>query len=324
MKRTLWVMGVLAIFTSLIIWLGFRYVSFYRQTVIYPVEIVKAAPQSLIGEIGPYSASGYAGTLQSYLENLQVYKTLSTVDIAPNLSPESIAVLLTPAIEAALRRDPISEAIAKRQSPDVIESLGAHISLMVARCAGMPCDEYLRRVASTGAVMRLPDNMALLQYVVHTFLPQSTIPAADSDAQAVRGLFTKIYDLGLTYRSGASRIVAWSNDGDGFLSYLREIPLPKTYGDLIFNSLDEEKRHLYFGSMSQSALVFNRAPDFPDLPASGNVLCSEVVVIVKTADGDFYPIIFQSYLDPLARIWRLRYANRQSSLRAATTPHLVF
>ncbi|CAN5327986.1 hypothetical protein BH09PLA1_BH09PLA1_13340 [soil metagenome] len=344
MKRVLWPLCVVALFTCLATWL------LYRYTYSTPVrdQAGQEVPEVVLSEIGGFAEADFAPTVQRYLGNLDDYKKLPlravsspASTLAPSSSvtssigadsataspdPKQIAAALKPFLVAGLRDDPRSAELLARQAPHVIDGLCEHIALLVARCAGMPSDEYLSRSGS-GAEMRIDSGQReLLQYVCSTFVHGRAVPPESATQSEFRDFFKELYAVGLSFRSGSGRVVAWSQEPDGLICSIGEMPGELPDADLLTPRMSEAEQTRFYGSLSQAGLVINH-------PAGGkevrerlgeSVLRCHIILIVKTQGNDYYPLVFRSWYHPTSRRWWLSGANRQVSPRMATTPHLVF
>lgn len=317
--RTTRLIAVVCIFAGSAIWLTKRH--FASRPVID--QHGRPVPDVLVSEIGGFADPKFSGLLQDYLANLEFYRTLPTVQVTGH-SVGSFSGVLRPSLLARLKSDPVSAKALSGFPEDVQSQLVDHIALMLARCAGLPSVEYLERLQPSHQP-HLPRNIDLLNYVCNEFMNGRWVPLNELNEEAVVKLFEEAYELSTSYRGGAGRLVAWVQDSRGMMCAVGLLSGSLRNADLLIPRMTDAEANHYLGRLSQSAVVFEtgQSEAARQIHPSTGVLHFQMVVIVLTAAGDMYPLHLKSWYDSNGKRWWLSEANRNSSPRMATMPHLV-
>jgi hypothetical protein len=311
---------VVLLFVALGGWLTHRY---FRSAVAQDPQ-GQPIDDLLLSEIGNFANPSYSDTVRSYVKNLKICRRLRYEPITTPANVDKTISVLAPLLERSITRDPKNARVMQAWPTGAQSTLAEHAALMLARCAGLPKDEYLARLGSD-AVLRVPNNREMLRYVCDTFLGARQLPD-ELDQAATASLFADLYPIALTYRSGANEVVAWCNEDAGMTLAIDEAPQEVRRTDVLPQRLSDGDASLFIGSLSQGALVFSGPAEGADAVRAQRspVLWAHLAIIVSTRGGDYYPILLHSYYDPKRQTWWLARASRQSSPRMATTPHLVF
>jgi hypothetical protein len=310
MWRALYSIFVVLLFIGLTVWLGDRY--FF----VLPANNLTA---SQIAEMGDFAtAPRYRDLARTYLNDLKGYQALSFTPISSAEDVDGIARAIDPMIRGTRL------ASTEPAGADVIAGLSKHVALLIARCAGMPREEYLKELGP-GVVFNVPQHsLGHLAWAMQIYLPGETAPDQNADPAIVQAVFEKFYALGDSYRGGSSRVVAFSTDAAGFKAALTEMPAGTAFDmvdplDSQFSASDED---FFWGRLSFGDLVLTTP--LPSSQDATTVLRSSICIIMKTAGGDIYPFHFNSYFDPDRKQWLLLFAERACSPRMGKTPPIAY
>jgi hypothetical protein len=284
---------------------------------------VDGAADMSVAEAGHFTGAKYRETRQQHLKNAARYQLLPFVVIPAQRDTLASALLST--LQRRLASKQRDQAIAATLSPEVLKGLSMHLALLLQATAGLGADDYLKGLPDS-RVLRPPPNVDAMNAVLSEYGGSALAEPNLASPKALRDAFERLAKLGCGFRSGGAQVVDWSADAQGLQCSIDWIRSEQDSRDLLWTRLPRQDLFYWYGMLAQAAFIFNQPPyAWRDvLRRDRQVLWSQAIIVVRSRDGDVYPLHVQSWYDSAKQTWWLEQASRRSSIRAANGPPLAF
>jgi hypothetical protein len=317
LTRTVWALLVIAIAIAVM------YVSANKYNNVVPPAAIQnhIITEKAVNEFGEYNDPVFKPAIDLYLSDLKVYEDMDMVPIDQDTKLESTAHKLYPVLVAKLSTQTVDQEI-RDADPEILKELARHIGILLTRAAGMANEEYLAAIGSN--TLSMPERKQRLDDFRTTFAKDIT----DTDTLMVA--FDKAFRAESSFRDGSNKISGWTNDERGVAIALDLVPsttpCDEIHGSVtqLDNRFTEAEHQLMDGGVTQGSIVFALPTTKPAEFNTGNYLRSEVMIVIKTAGNDYYPMGFHSVYDSNDHKWHLLYVNRTTSIRMASSPSKIY
>ena len=262
----------------------------------------------------------YKGVRKRYFESLKQFRQLPVVELSSD--PQVVVNDVAPLLKAELASSPESSFALRRLPPDAQTRLAEFVALLLARCGGLSFDDYSRLFPGSASI-RLPKRAALFKSLSDEF-GSAELPTGTS-ADEIEAFFRSIYALSAVYERGKAMITGFSAGG-GFRCAARVITSDSATFPGLGTFMSESQQATFAGAVAQALPVFESPPtDWPTVrDRQPHCVQTQVGVVVRNLDGDFYPLWFNFYYDEVESRWILFSATRSCSVRMLSLPPFVF
>jgi len=280
-------------------------------------------PDMSVEEAGQFAGRQFEGTRKQHLKNAARYQSLQFKPVPCDVN--AVAPALRSALENRLNSRDADRSVLVTLPPDALTLLAERTARLLMATAGCPVQEYIRSL-SPATVLRLPPNETAMRAILTNFVGGGS---ASSDLQSTADLataFERLLNVSTNLRSGGARVTGWSDQPAGCECSIAWIAADDERRDLLGTRVPQADKFYWYGMLAQSAFVFHQAPvEWREaLKLNKRILWSNVILIVRTLDGDTYPLHLQFWYDAPRRTWWLEQASRRSSIRAANGPPPAF
>lgn len=272
-----------------------------------------------ISDAGQFTGAKYRGMRESHAKNQKLYAQLSFVSMS---STSSLTAQLSNIIKRKLDSD---EYRAMALPPEALQALPAFLGRTIASRQSLSFDEYLQGLPPQ-LIAKEPTPSGMITDFYSFWMSDASPPQPLSDPSALKRAAREMFEKEQNHRGGGARLESWVPDDSGFAVALQWLKPEKPATDLLIDRLPEADLAFWYGQMAQGALVIFQPPtSWQDkLKRQGRLLWAHVIMIVRTRDGDMFPLHIECWFDPETSQWHLYHASRRSSVRAGNSPPMIF
>jgi hypothetical protein len=332
MLRLIAGIGLVLIAGSLIGWLSYRYFVIVPPTLIVASSVQPGGnlgadgegvlTQADLKEMGSFASEPrFRGAVNTYLADLAEYRRLTWTTVTSVHDARPIEDAISKVLAARLKQFPQSQATLNLYPPKVIQSLAKAASLALARCAGMPGQEYIEQLG--GGFVYHPASYPKVVNEYKGLFPGQIPPPENADQATWAKAFAKL-DAAVRPFNASNDVVAFSTDALGFIAALHQVPtenasIPAFF--LHFSCLTSKQIRYFEGDLYEGQLILTSPTG--DGKARSPRLQAELDFIVKTRGSDCYPVLLFFLYDELHDRWNLFLADRCCSPRMINTAESV-
>ena len=243
-----------------------------------------------IKDAGPLAGPEFADLRQSYLRNLEFYKTLPVVPLStdPHLTAKTIKEIVLQGLMKDDNRSGMKPITAQGVNSLLLES-----AITLSRAAGMSLDDYSVFIKDS----RLTPPIGY----------------ADAGGGTLQHQFEELYKNCVSDSPNCLKSICLQPEYCRIaVQQIRTVDIDKA--DIMFDRLNPNEIALFRGMVSHGSLVFHQSPDTQVVPFTS--VCT-VFFIVEDVSGDRYPFWMSFQYNEQQQKWWLNGAAGQVSARLA-------
>jgi hypothetical protein len=266
-----------------------------------------------LADTGIFGEGKFEHLRRRHLQHLAETERLAFLDLRWTGSALQGEAELRALAQRTIDADAESKALLERLGAGTRDDLHDAIALVFARLAGMPLSEYRDAMRSRRG------------WKTPVLLPEAWgMGPGQSLADQPEATFDQLYD---EWSAEHARVIGVSTDPTAWSALIGQRATNRGGAGLLHpSSWTASEAALFSGAISTKAFIFHRWPeDWETFAASvSSVVQAEIALIVRTANGDRYPMRFAFVYDDKAMRWRLTRVFQVGTVRLARLGRLAF